>query len=373
MAITGKTSTFTRYHVPKPNLAIDFWAYADTALRVGSFEECEYGQERSCGFTSFGNMFDFGDSFPADCRKGEYVAFGFRTDERKIPAAVLKEYMHDAVENYKAEHDGKWPPRQERLEMQEEIRNSLLTRIPPTPSVVEVVWNSAGHLMLVGTTSAKVLDDFLEHFEKYFNAYPKPLYHMNWALYALTGVDGNCRDALASLDVQCRGNSLEKLMGYGYEFLTWLWWKSEAIDFAIPGEKSFGWVLGDKLTLCLPGDGKESVTCRTSDSHLYEAREALKQNKMVSEAQFSLSVGGNDYFVTLNTALQAIKGLKTPKQLPADGDADTDGVFLEKMYFVEEVQACLDALYLRFINERMADTWERETLPAMKKWMNGEV
>jgi hypothetical protein len=40
------------------------------------------------------------------------------------------------------------------------------------------------------------------------------------------------------------------------------------------------------------------------------------------------------------------------------------------MYFVEEVLSTLDALYMRFLEERLIPGWETDTLPQLQKWID---
>ncbi len=104
----------------------------------------------------------------------------------------------------------------------------------------------------------------------------------------------------------------------GYEFLTWLWFLTEKQMAPIElGEGRQAEVsLGERLVLTLPADGKERVICTTQANALHEARTALQQGKLVDELQLFLRIQENEYFLTLDSFLWAIKGLKTPKQLP---------------------------------------------------------
>jgi hypothetical protein len=122
--------------------------------------------------------------------------------------------------------------------------------------------------------------------------------------------------------------------------------------------------------LVLPSDGKERVICTSQANFLHEARTALRQGKVVEEVQIFFVVGENEYLVTLDSSLWALKGLRTPKQLPDYGQDDPDGKFLEKMYFIDEVFATLDALYMRFLEQRLTPGWETDTRPEMQKWID---
>ena len=158
----------------------------------------------------------------------------------------------------------------------------------------------------------------------------------------------------------------------GYEFLTWLWFLSETADGRIRLEdgREAEVQLGDHLNLSLPDDGNERVVCTTQGSDLHEARTALRHGKLVEEAQLFIKIGENEYFLRLDTSLWTIRGLKTPKQIKEQGEEDLDGEFLEKMYFLEEVFACLDALYGRFLSLRLTRDWDTKTKPLLKKWLN---
>ena len=346
MGITSPSATFTRFFVPELKID-DFWSYMDEKLRGGAFSEPDDSQTQAAGFVSWEDFFDPDFSY-GSYKKGEYVAFNFRLDQRKVPAIVLKQYVRQAVQKYRDEHEGKWPSRSEKQEIQENMQEYLLTRALPQPSAAEVVWNPARNWMIFGTTSSKMMDSFLEYFEKHFRLFPLPLYHVQWALHTLP-LTSRQKDVLGSMVSVKSPTAMSEGRFLGFEFLTWIWFFIERMDGSIQaGDKIANIHLGERMVLVLPGEGKERVICTTQANFLHEARTALRQGKMVEEVQLFFIVGENEYLVTLDSSLWAIKGLKTPKQLPDYGQDDPDGRFLEKMYFIEEVFATLDALYHAF-------------------------
>jgi DNA recombination-dependent growth factor C len=372
MGIHSASATFTRFYVPEI-VTEDFWSFVEEKLMAGIFKELEETNEQSVGFASWEDMFeprfDYGSY-----HKGEYVAFTFRQDQRKVPAIIVKKYIREAVQKYRDENEGKWPPRHERQEIQENISSWLLSRAFPQPSACEIVWSPAGKWMLLGTTSAKMMEAYLEHFEKHFNIYPVPLYHVHWALN-LIPLDERQKDALNAIVSAKSPQALDDGRYLGYEFLTWLWFFSESMDgtIQISEEKEAKVHLGERMVLTLPGEGKEKVVCTTQANSLHEARTALQQGKLVHEMQIFLMIGDNEYLFTLDSGLWAVKGLKTPKQLQNLDEEDPDGMFLEKMYFIEEVSLALNTLYAKFLNERLSSTWELDVLPVLKQWVQGEA
>jgi len=299
MSIKSGSATFTRFYIPDA-VTEDFWNYVDEKLQAGVFKGIEDGEELAVGFTSWEDFFD--STIPyGSYHKGEYVAFHFRTDQRKVPAIVIKQHVRDAVQKYRSEHADKGPSRNERKEMQENIQKALLTRAFTQPSTCEVVWNSAEKWMLLGTTSTKTIDAFLEYFEKHFALYPVPLYHAQWALNLLS-LDESQKVVLNSLVSVQSAEAMEDGRFLGYEFMTWLWCFTETGDGIIHfGEKRQADVhLGERLVLTLPGDSKERIVCTTQDTALIEARSALQQGKVVQEIQLFLRVADDEYLLTLD-------------------------------------------------------------------------
>ena len=365
MAITSSSATFTRFFTPDLEVE-DFWSLVDEKLRGGAFAEPDDSQIEAAGFASWEDFFDPNFSY-GSYRKGEYVAFNFRLDQKKVPGMVLKQFVRQSVQKFRDEHDGKWPNRTEKQQIQESMQEYLLSRAFPQPCASEVVWNPARNWMILGTASAKMMEAFLEYFERQFQLYPVPLYHAPWAFNMLPLTPGQ-KDVLGSLVSLKSPSALNDGRFLGSEFLTWVWFFIERLGGSIQaGDKIANVHLGERMVLVLPGDRKERVVCTTQTNFLHEARTGLRQGKVVDEAQLFFIIGENEYFLTLDSSLWALKGLKTPKQLPDYGREDPDGRFLEKMYFIEEVFSVLDALYMRFLAERLTPGWETRHACATSK------
>jgi DNA recombination-dependent growth factor C len=369
MGIQSASATFVRFHVPD-EISGDFWSHVDEKLRAGSFKDLEDGQEQAMGFASWDDLFDpsFAD---VSYHKGEYAAFRFRFDQRTVPTIIRKQYVKRSIDDYRTKNHGKWPSRQERQEIQENVQNWLMSRMMPKPGGCEVVWNPAAKWLLVGATGTKIIDAFLTHFEKHFRLYPIPLYHVHWALHQ-TPLDGRQKDVLASMVSVRSSQAMYEGRPLGYDFLTWLWFLTETTDGAIElGEDRHAELsLGERMVLTLPADGKERVVCTTQANALHEAHTGLRQGKLVDEVQLFLRIRDIDYFLTLDSFLWALKGLKTPKQLPDSDGEDAEGKFMERMYFLEEVFSVLNTLFGLFLAKRLSSTWESETLPRLKAWMS---
>ena len=368
MGIQSASATFSRFFVPDEVAGGDFWGYVYEKLVAGAFKGLDEGLEEAKGFAGFDDFFE-DDFSTVPWHRGEYVSFGFRVDQRRVPAVVLKQHLREAVKKF-YEESARWPSRKEKLGIQEEVETMLLSRAFAQPSSCEIVWNPATKLMLVGSTSSKMLEAFLGHFEDHFRMYPAPLYHAAWAMHS-GYIDDRLRDRLESMVPLKSVTAVEEGRFLGYEFLTWLWWFVETGSGSIRVSDSLEAQvhLGERMVLTLPGEGREKVVCTTQANALDEARTALRRGKLVAEMQLFLMAGDNEYYLTLDSSLSAVKGLKTPKQ-PLDYDPeDPDGRFLERMFFVEEVSSVLDVLYGDFLRARLDTSWDTDFLLRIRQWM----
>jgi DNA recombination-dependent growth factor C len=367
MGIQSACATFTRFTVQDP-VRKDFWGAVEEGLKAGSLKDITAGHSQSAGFSSWDDLFDTSFDF-ASYHKAEYVAFQFRLDQRKVPPILLKQYTRLAFQEYRDQHEGKWPGRKEKQRIREDVLLQLMDRTLPKPSACEIVWNTQRQWMLMGATSKRMLDASCEHLESHLQLRPVPLFHVQWATRLLSP-RGRERAVLTSLVSPESHDAFFEGRFLGYEFLTWLWFHSETAEGKIRLEdgREAEVHLGDRMSLSLPDDGNERVICTTQASDLHEARTALQHGKLVEEAQLFIKMGENEYFLRLDTNLWAVRGLRTPKQMKEQAEEDLDGQFLEKMYFLEEVFACLDALYGHFLFLRLTPDWDTKTRPLLKKW-----
>lgn len=364
--------SFVKFHVPEAAVA-DFWTFVDEGLKAGAFKECEPNQEKSNGFASWDDAFD------ADFNKnvyhiGEYVCFNFRQDVRKVSKVLLKKFVKEQIEKYK-EQNGHYPKKAQRLEIHENVYNALMARTLPQPSSYGVIWNPGAKWMILGATNTGLIEAFLEKFESVFKMYPKPLFHANFALEEL-GLNDQQKTLLNALVSVSAPTAIDDGKFIGFEFLTWLWYtiENQVGGFNIGNNTRLEIALGDRLTLCLPDEVKEQVSCVTQANSLVEAHTALQQGKMVKSIQLVVRTIGQDereYIINIDTSLLAIKGMKTPKAAPPDDD-DVDGYFLENMFFLEEVLASVKYLFGVFMNQRLDPVWNSDVLPKINGWIHGD-
>jgi recombination associated protein RdgC len=170
------------------------------------------------------------------------------------------------------------------------------------------------------------------------------------------------------MDVLDRMNATEFL---GREFLTWLWCRSELQGgvFQVEGAGDVPLWIEGKVTLRSDEEGAgETVTCTGESSGFREARVALRAGKKVSQARLRLTLGDEEWTLTLDARTWDVRGMKGPKTLH-DAREDPEGFFLERFGLIERVAGVLDRLLIAFVRLRASEAWHREELPAMARWI----
>lgn len=149
---------------------------------------------------------------------------------------------------------------------------------------------------------------------------------------------------------------LNQKLFLGQEFLTWLWRLSEeegGLEI-----KDLGWVqvmLGERMVLA-PSMGAEGarVTVSGPQSSLAEAREGLRQGKLVEALRLGLEIQGEEYWLTVSAAELSMGGLKLPSHAPGDeGPQDAEGLVLERVALIENALNALDGLFKAFLEIRL--------------------
>jgi hypothetical protein len=358
MGIKSGSMQLTFFFVPDP-ITEDFWGYVADHIQKGVFTPCERENVSSCGFVSWEDLFD--TSFSDGFQKANYIAFQFRIDSKKVPPMIIKQHLREAVEAYRKEK-GHFPSKKTRSLLKESIEEELIKTTTPCPSGCEVVWNHTEKQLIVGTTSSKFIEKFLEHFEKTFRLHPVPLYHLQLALN-MDELPAKIKDDLSMLISPASHRAFEEGRFLGYEFLTWLWFRSEQ------QESPLGAIyLGDRMVLSRPDDGREKIICTHQSHRLREAHTALVEGKMLEEAQWIVQKGDREYYLTLDVSLWTMKNVKTPSQPSVSQDDDPEGRFLERMFFIEELRNTVKALYREFLTVRFDSRWSTDVLPAIEEW-----
>lgn len=162
----------------------------------------------------------------------------------------------------------------------------------------------------------------------------------------------------------------------GHEFLTWLWFVCESgeewVEVVSPatGEKSKVSVwIDDRIVLESASDQHIYTLKGGSPSQSLEASAALRTGKSVKEMKVGFKIHEfGEFLCTLNAADLSPRGLRIP-ELEVDETTETDSIIEHKLMSCEAFTTALDALFLKFLNERIENDWEKGGLSNIKSWM----
>ena len=161
----------------------------------------------------------------------------------------------------------------------------------------------------------------------------------------------------------------------GRDFLTWLWFKSEAAkgDFVTEAGEPFSLYVEQRITVTGgEGDAKESISVSGLLSELREAKLGLSMGKKVSKALVRIGQEPDTWQTVVKAEDFSLSGFKTPKvERERDEDEDPDAALLEKMYLVERGLAFLDEAFGQFLAVRFSPKWNEECA-RVRAWLEAD-
>jgi hypothetical protein len=174
-----------------------------------------------------------------------------------------------------------------------------------------------------------------------------------------------------------KGPSLAELIEsrrfLGREFLVWLWFESELFEsqFAIEGFGEATLWLERSLTLesALTESTREKEKSKltgVAPSGRPEAREALRQGKLPTQARVVLERGEDHFAFVFDAEALALSGVKIPAVVKGEGE----GPFYDRIQRIEELERAIEALYRDFLLLRLDHAWDDLVLPAIASWAN---
>ena len=157
------------------------------------------------------------------------------------------------------------------------------------------------------------------------------------------------------------------------EFMTWLWFASEqGAPVKLADGEPVEVLLGDSITLGPPQGAEGSrVSVRGKESSLAEAREALRQGKLVEAMRLGLLIDGEETWLTLKAPDLAVSSLKLPAVEQSDGDEGPEGLYLERVFLIERALKTLDGLFTEFLTGRLESAGGGPLWEALKEWAKG--
>jgi hypothetical protein len=303
--------------------------------------------------------------------------FALRVDSRKLPADLLRAYAREELQVLAAENPSGRPSARQKKEAREVARIKLeaeaadgrFTRRKAYP----LLWDGETNQVLVGTTSASVLDHVLHLFHETFGA---PLSLRGAGQVALVraadeddlGPSGFLPESETAAPAWVEDAANPAYLGN--EFLLWLWFvlemEGDAVELEDGSEVTVMVARSLKLECPRAISGSESIRSE-GPTTLPEARRAIQAGKLPRQAGLVLVRHDHQYELTLQAETFAVNGAK----LPAGEESDQRARMEERISQVRHLIQTLDLLYHAFLKRRLAATWPEE-LGRMRKWLQRE-
>lgn len=175
--------------------------------------------------------------------------------------------------------------------------------------------------------------------------------------------------------------SYNKYKFLGNEFLTWLWYLIENdinIKKMVESElekagvecNSVVFEIGNCIALeNSPGDESvEKISIKGDDAGLEEGKTALKKGAVVTDMNLIMHIDDNEWRFNIKGESMEITSLKTPVAGKVEGEEDTEGAVLEKVFLYNRLFEVIDILFHNFIKKRISEDWKKVDITDIREW-----
>ncbi|MDO9068860.1 MAG: recombination-associated protein RdgC [Deltaproteobacteria bacterium] len=389
MGVYANTVSITQFVVTGDLPKNDQFQWFSQKLSKRGFQSIENStEELSEGWTQIDAPDAATFEAPSDFWRDNYLTFSLRSDQRKIPAAVLKSHSMREEVAFLVQHPNlRRAPKKKREEIKEQVQLRLLTRCLPVPSSVDVVWDQKSGILTLFSLSGKVIERFEDIFRKSFDGFSPVIIHPFARARML--LEGQMLDKLEAAN-QAGSDSVVALIRdnqwLGWEFMLWLLQRGVngegEFSVCLPGhfaqgEQFSAWI-DDRIQFQGGGEegGIQKVTVSGSQDSYLEAISALKGGKRITSATICIEKDDNPWKLTLKGETFGFASFKCPqvrieKDATVDQMSEREAVFFERMFLMEQGIQLFDSLYLSYLKERLSDAWGGRLI-TIQAWLEGK-
>ena len=296
-----------------------------------------------------------------------YLRLTLMKAERKIPAALLRAECRLEELAEMQSRGVAFLKRNERTEIKREIVNRLLPKMPPTLTGIDLAGDIQADWLVATAVSEAQVEAFTVHFRNTTGCDAIPV---TAATIAARHRRFDVRDLPPSsfspdVDDSEGGNHT------GHEFLTWLWYMSEAGGGIVEIEAGGVSILVEgPLTFFFEGGGAHETALRKGAPEIsMEAKAAMLGGKKLRRAKLTLNCRDTTWSVNLDADGFALRGLKLPKV----DNLDSISRFQERMLAILGLKTVLEQLYLRYLDTRTDSAAWDDTCTAIRRWVSNRA
>lgn len=266
-------------------------------LRQGAFSDAVDPDGRRSGWTGMDDLIDTENFFMASC-DSRYAGFSYRLDVRKPSSAVIRLKLAEKL--LEAEKAGEKTGARARKELREKIIQEQTLRSPFVPSLTDCIWDNKEGCLFISTTSDKLSELILAHFEGCFGIKAWPL--------------------------ACEGNIVETF-------------SKIQINNGLQAGAYFVQSMGSATLNALPGSAEKQAVMTLNN--LEAISEALSKGLEISKIAFvATAEDESQFYFTLDSDLK-ISAMRLPR---AEKGADREATFLINAAVCSTVSSIVEIL-----------------------------
>jgi hypothetical protein len=156
----------------------------------------------------------------------------------------------------------------------------------------------------------------------------------------------------------------------GRVFLLWLWFESEVFETNLGTSKGARLAIWLESKIALSYEGEEVIVKSAVPGQAPEAKNALRQGKLPSEAKLRATDGAREFAFTFKADTLSLSALAIPAELDTKEDEMAE-VVKDRMRITDELEVILDDLFEDFVALRLSTAWSELVLPSLRQFARG--
>lgn len=297
---------------------------------------------------------------------GGYLRLTLMQAERRIPPSLLRaECKMEELAQLQAEKKA-FLSRKARGEIRQRVTERLLPKMPPQLRGITFVYHEKRSLFYADALSERQSDAFKVGFQKTVGMAPIPV------VPSTAAAERRQVDVREWAPTSFTPDVPDTEMGesIGADFLTWLWFLSEARGGIVRAGDlgQYGVIVEGPLWLVREGGGAYEIVVRHgTPTSSAEAKTGLLGGKKLRRARVTLVQDKATWRATLDAEELVVRGLKLPE---IEGQ-DPIGYFQERMRLLDQFADVLLFLYDRFVDERHDPRAWQAAQKEIHQWVSG--
>jgi len=283
--------------------------------------------------------------------------------ERKIPAALLKaECKMEELAEMQSRGIA-FLKRKEKSEIKKQVTARLLPQMPPTLTGIDFVCERESNVLYATATSEKQMDALSLYFKQTAGVDLIPVTPMTMsAKERKTDLRGL---PPTSFSPEQPDEAAEEQIGR--DFLTWLWYFSEACGgIASLDIGEYAVMIEGPLSFKYEGSGAHETVLRNGMPVVSaEAKTALTCGKKLKRAKVTFAGGDNTWTMNFDADEFVLRGVSLPK----GEELDPASRFQDRVLAIDTLRQIITGFYLRFLDERLNEKEWQAIRQDIHKWV----